>query len=61
MAMVVNMAAAGCAGAAIPIALKACGLDPAQSSSIVLTTFTDVIGFASFLGFAMLFMPMLLP
>jgi hypothetical protein len=28
------------------------GKDPAQSASIVLTTFTDVIGFLSFLGLA---------
>jgi len=33
--------------------------DPAQSSSIFLTTVTDCIGFASFLGFAVLFMPLL--
>ena len=32
--------------------LTALGKDPAQSASIVLTTFTDVIGFLSFLGLA---------
>jgi hypothetical protein len=31
------------------------GLDPAQSSSIILTTLTDVMGFIAFLGFAVLF------
>ncbi len=55
LAMIVNLLAAGFSGAAIPIAMKGMGLDPAQSSSIVLTTVTDVIGFFSFLGFAMLF------
>ncbi len=35
------------------------GQDPAQSSSIVLTTITDVAGFFSFLGIATLLSPML--
>lgn len=52
-AMVVNMGAAGMAGAAIPLVMRALGRDPAQSSSIFLTTVTDVVGFASFLGFAL--------
>ena len=56
MAMVVNMTAATLSGAAIPLALNAMGRDPAQSSSIFMTTVTDVVGFASFLGFALLFM-----
>ncbi len=56
LAMVVNMTAACLAGAAIPLALHACGRDPAQSSSIFMTTVTDIVGFASFLGFALLFM-----
>ena len=37
------------------MALKASKQDPAQSSSIVLTTITDVVGFLSFLGLATLF------
>lgn len=55
MAMVVNMGAAGVSGAAIPLALHAMGRDPAQSSSIFMTTVTDIVGFAAFLGFAVLF------
>lgn len=51
-AMVLSMAAAGLAGASIPIVLTAVGQDPAQSSSIILTTVTDVVGFFSFLGIA---------
>ena len=51
-AMVVNMALATLAGAGIPLALRALRLDPAQSSSIVLTTVTDVVGFGAFLGLA---------
>ena len=56
LAMIVNMAAAALSGAIIPLALKALGRDPAQSAAIFLTTVTDIVGFASFLGFAQLFM-----
>ncbi len=59
LAMVVNMTAAALSGAAIPLALHALKRDPAQSSSIFMTTVTDVVGFAAFLGFALVFMPML--
>jgi len=59
LAMVVNMAAAGLAGAGIPLLLRALGRDPAQSASIFLTTVTDIVGFGAFLGFAVLFMPMI--
>ncbi len=31
------------------------GIDPAQSSSIILTTVTDILGFLAFLGFAVVF------
>ena len=55
LAMIVNLLAAGFSGAFIPIAMKAVGLDPAQCSSIILTTVTDVVGFFSFLGFAVVF------
>ena len=55
MAMVLSMAIAGVAGALIPVALSTMGQDPAQSSSIILTTVTDVFGFLSFLGLATVF------
>ena len=61
LAMIVNMVAASLAGAVIPMILKALGRDPAQSASIFLTTVTDIVGFASFLGFAVLFMRLLEP
>jgi magnesium transporter len=51
-AMVISMVAAGFAGALVPIMLQRFGQDPAQSSSIILTTVTDVVGFFSFLGIA---------
>lgn len=54
-AMVISMAAAGLAGAGIPLVLKSMGQDPAQSSSIFLTTVTDIVGFMSFLGLATIF------
>lgn len=50
--MVIAMVAAGLSGALIPILLARFGQDPAQSSSIILTTVTDVVGFFSFLGIA---------
>jgi magnesium transporter len=59
LAMTMSMAAAGLAGAIIPIGLTVAGQDPAQASSIVLTTVTDVVGFLSFLGLATAFAAML--
>lgn len=50
--MILSMVIAGLFGAIIPMVLQAFGQDPAQSSSIVLTTITDVFGFLSFLGLA---------
>jgi magnesium transporter len=55
VAMVLSMTIAGIAGAGVPLVLRALGQDPAQSSSIVLTTVTDVMGFLSFLGLASAF------
>ncbi len=52
VSMVFSMVIAGFSGAVIPIILKSLGQDPAQSSSIILTTVTDVVGFLSFLGLA---------
>ncbi len=55
-AMVVNLVAAGLAGASIPLGLAALGIDPAVASGVFLTTVTDVVGFFAFLGFASLFL-----
>ena len=55
VSMIVSMSIAGLSGAIIPIGLKALNQDPAQSSSIILTTVTDIIGFFSFLGLATMF------
>jgi len=54
VAMIMSMLAAGIAGALVPMILTRVGQDPATASSIILTTITDVAGFFSFLGTAML-------
>jgi magnesium transporter len=59
IAMVISMLAAGLAGALTPVLLRRFGQDPATSSSIILTTVTDVVGFFSFLGTATLLSGML--
>lgn len=55
LGMLFNLIFAGFSGAAIPLLMKRLGFDPAQSSSIILTTVTDVMGFLAFLGFAVIF------
>ena len=55
MAMVINLFVAGLAGTLIPLGLKALKIDPALASAVFITTFTDVCGFASFLGLAALY------
>lgn len=59
LGMLFNLIFAGLSGAAIPLLMKKLGIDPAQSSSIILTTVTDVMGFLAFLGFAVLFQNLL--
>jgi magnesium transporter len=49
-AMVVNLLAAALAGVTVPLALKRYGVDPAVAGGVIVTTVTDVIGFASLLG-----------
>lgn len=53
-AMVTTLVISGIAGGIVPLALKELGFDPAISSSIFVTTFTDIGGFFSFLGLAAL-------
>ena len=55
-AMIVNLIVAGLFGAGIPILLNKMGSDPAVSSTVFLTTVTDVIGFLVFLGLAAMFL-----
>jgi len=56
MAMICNMLVASTAGTLVPLGLKAAKVDPALASSVFITTFTDVVGFASFLGLATIFL-----
>ncbi len=44
-----NMTVAGFSGAAIPVAFRRLGRDPAQASNIFLTLVTDLVGFGGFL------------
>jgi magnesium transporter len=53
-AMLMNMIAAGLAGATLPIAMKKLKIDPALAGSVILTTITDVVGIFAFLGTATL-------
>ena len=52
VAMLGNMVVAGLAGAGVPLLLRRLRMDPAVSSAIFVTTFTDVVGFLLFLGLA---------
>jgi magnesium transporter len=56
VAMIINMVIAGLSGAAVPLLLRALRQDPALGSGVIVTTFTDVFGFLSFLGLATLLM-----
>lgn len=49
LAMVTCLAIAAVSGALVPLLMKRLGFDPAQSSSIILTTITDVSGLGVFL------------
>ncbi len=51
-AMVFNLIMAGLAGILIPLVLDHYDIDPAVSSSVFVTTVTDVVGFFVFLGLA---------
>ena len=55
VAMVGNMIIAGLTGAGVPLVLRRLRVDPAVSSSVFVTTFTDVFGFLLFLGLAAIF------
>jgi magnesium transporter len=60
VAMMGNMLIAAMAGAGVPLLLRRLHLDPAVSSAVFVTTFTDVFGFLLFLGLAAAFINFLL-
>jgi len=55
-AMVINLFVAAFAGFIIPLTLKRMQIDPALAGGVVLTTVTDVIGYAAFLGLGAAFL-----
>jgi magnesium transporter len=56
VAIVINLVAAGIAGVMIPLALKRMRIDPALAGGVILTTVTDVVGFAALLGLGAVFL-----
>jgi magnesium transporter len=55
-AMLVNLLNAAIIGVTVPLTLRRLRIDPALSAGVILTTFTDVIGFATLLGLGALFL-----
>ena len=55
-ALVINLVSSVIAGILVPLILRKLNQDPAIGGSVVVTTFTDVIGFISFLGLATLYL-----
>jgi len=53
-AMLINNLVAGLSGVLIPMGLERMDVDPAVSSAVFVTMFTDVLGFLAFLGLAAL-------
>lgn len=56
VAIVINLIAASIAGVLIPLTLKRMRIDPALAGGVILTTVTDVVGFAALLGLGALFL-----
>ncbi len=50
VAMVANFLIAAVVGSLVPLGLKALDVDPAVSSSVLVTMATDILGFFVFLG-----------
>lgn len=60
LSMTANLIISGICGILIPLILQKLKIDPALSSSIFLTTATDVLGFFVFLSLAKVFLPYLI-
>ncbi|MGB1011398.1 MAG: magnesium transporter, partial [Thiolinea sp.] len=59
LAMIVNLLAASGSGVFLPIIMRYLHIDPALAGGVVLTTITDIVGFAAVLGLATLLLPLL--
>jgi magnesium transporter len=55
-ATLINLLCAAAVGVMVPLALRRMRIDPALSAGVILTTFTDCIGFATLLGLGALFL-----
>jgi magnesium transporter len=55
-ATLINLLAAAAVGVLVPLLLRRMRVDPALSAGVILTTFTDCIGFATLLGLGSLFL-----
>jgi magnesium transporter len=55
-ATLINLLCAATVGVIVPLLLKRMRIDPALSAGVILTTFTDCIGFATLLGLGTLFL-----
>jgi magnesium transporter len=55
-AMLINLLAAAAVGVIVPLTLRRMRIDPALSAGVILTTFTDCIGFATLLGLGAIFL-----
>jgi len=55
-ATLINLLCAATVGVIVPLALRRMRIDPALSAGVILTTFTDCIGFATLLGLGALFL-----
>lgn len=56
LALALDLSIGSVCGAMFPVVLKTLGRDPAQASSIFVTTVTDTMGFLLFLGLAQMFL-----
>jgi magnesium transporter len=56
VAILTNLLAAALVGVTVPLTLRRLNIDPALSAGVILTAFTDCIGFATLLGLGTLFL-----
>ena len=55
-ATLINLLCAAAVGVIVPLGLKRMRIDPALSAGVILTTFTDCVGFATLLGLGAIFL-----
>lgn len=59
IAMLLNLLAAPLSGVLLPLTLRKMNIDPALAGSVLLTTVTDIVGYAGVLGLASMLLPSL--